>query len=222
MRIDIWSDIVCPFCAIGKAALDQAVAQTGAEVEIVHHAFRLQPDAAPEPVETMLARKYGLRGAQADAQQKRVTDMAAQVGLDFHLSGTLIGDTGDAHVLLALAAEKDLQIPLLNTLYDAYFSKNKNVFDRETLFAIGEEVGLTRPDMAAALADANLAARVAQDEQTARAHGVNGVPFFVFDDRYALSGAQPVATFAAALRQIQAETPAEPSGAVCGPDGCAE
>jgi predicted DsbA family dithiol-disulfide isomerase len=222
MRIDIWSDIVCPFCAIGKAALDQAVAQTGAKVEIVHHAFRLQPDAAPEPVETLLARKYGLRGAQADAQQKRVTAMAAQVGLDFQLSGTFIGDTRDAHVLLALAAEKGVQIQLLNNLYAAYFEKSKNIFERETLLVIGEESGLTRLDMATALTDSGLNAKVAQDEQLARANGVNGVPFFVFDERYALSGAQPVATFAAALRQIQAETQAEPSGAVCGPDGCAE
>jgi predicted DsbA family dithiol-disulfide isomerase len=219
-RIDIWSDVVCPFCYIGETALEQALAETGVEAEIVHHAFRLQPGEAPQPVDDMLARKYGLNGAQVEAQQQRVTDMAAQVGLDFHLAGTLSGDTLDAHKLLALAADKG--VDLLSVLYRAYFTDNRDIFARETLLGLGEAAGLNRADMQAALSAPGIAARVAADEQAARQGGVRGVPFFVVsgagDERFALSGAQPVSAFAEALRRVQPEA----AGPVCGPDGCAE
>lgn len=220
MRIEIWSDVVCPFCYIGKAALETALKDTGVKADIVHRAFRLQPGAEVEPVDEMLARKYGLRGAQAKAQQKRVTDMAAQVGLDFHLDGTRIGDTFDAHRLLALAADKG--VDLLTPLYCAYFTDGVDIFDRDALLGLGEAAGLTRADMDAALRSDAIAARVSADETRARQIGVQGVPFFVIDERYGLSGAQPVAAFAEALRQIRAESPPDPAGAVCGPDGCTE
>jgi len=216
MRIDVWSDVVCPFCYIGKAALDQAVAQTGAKVEIVHRAFRLQPGEKPEPVSEMLARKYGLTGAAAEASQQRVTAIAAQVGLDFHLDGTMIGDTVDAHKLLALAGEKGVQAALLERLYRAYFTEGQPIFDRDTLLSLGEESGLVRADMDAALASPAVEAAVVADQQQAQGHGVRGVPFFVFDGRYAVSGAQPVETFVQALQASGAVT----DGAACSVDGC--
>lgn len=214
MRIEIWSDVVCPFCYIGKASLDAALKDTGIDADIVHRAFRLQPGSTPEPVEDMLARKYGLKGEAAQVQQKRVVDMAAQVGLDFHLDGTLIGDTRDAHALLALAADKG--VDLLTPLYRAYFTEGRNVFDRDVLLSIGEDSGLTPADMQAALTSTDVAARITADEQTARRNGVQGVPFFVIDGRLAVSGAQPPAVFADALRQAAPEL----TGPVCGPEGC--
>jgi predicted DsbA family dithiol-disulfide isomerase len=146
--------------------------------------------------------------------------MAAQVGLDFHLDGTRIGDTFDAHRLLALAADKG--VDLLTPLYRAYFTDGVDIFDRDALLGLGEAAGLTRADMDAALRSDAIAARVSADETRARQIGVQGVPFFVIDERYGLSGAQPVAAFAEALRQIRAESPPDPAGAVCGPDGCTE
>ncbi|MDI7776103.1 DsbA family oxidoreductase [Asticcacaulis sp. EMRT-3] len=216
MRIDIWSDVVCPFCYIGKASLEQALSEAGVKAEIVHRAFRLQPGEVPQPVDDMLARKYGLTGAAAEAQQQRVTDMAAQFGLDFRLADTLIGDTLDAHKLLVLSAEKGVQDRLLSALYRAYFTDHQNIFDRETLLAIGAEAGLTPDDIQAALTSAEIAARVSDDEALARANGVRGVPFFVIDGQYALSGAQPPAAFADVFRRVQPVA----EGRVCGPDNC--
>jgi len=216
MQIDVWSDVVCPFCYIGKAALDRAIAQTGAQVTVVHRAFRLQPGEKPVPVSDMLARKYGLTGAAAQASQQRVIDMAAQLGLEFHLDGTLIGDTVDAHKLLALAGEKGVQRPLLERLYSAYFTKRLPIFDRETLLSLGEESGLKRADMDAALASPAIEARVAADQQQAQGYGIRGVPFFVFDGKYAVSGAQPVEAFVQALQTSGAIS----DGAACDVNGC--
>lgn len=217
MQIDVWSDVVCPFCYIGKAALDAAVAQTGARVTIVHRAFRLQPGEKPVPVSDMLARKYGLTGAAAQASQQRVTDMAARVGLEFHLDGTVIGDTIDAHRLLALAGEKGMQGILLERLYRAYFTERLPIFDRETLLSLGEAAGLARPDMEAALVSPAIEARVVADQQQAQGYGIGGVPFFAFDGRYAVSGAQPVEAFVQALQASGAVA----DGVACSVDGCA-
>ena len=220
MRIEIWSDVVCPFCYIGKASLDQALAQSGVEAEIVHRAFRLQPGQSPVPVADMLAQKYGLTGAAAQASQKRVVDMAAAVGLDFHLDGTVIGDTVDAHKLLILAGDKGVQADLLDRLYRAYFSEGQAIFDRETLLALGEASGLARDDMTAALASTVLEGQVVADQQQAKAYGVQGVPFVVIDNKYAVSGAQPPEAFVQALAAAAAEAVQAPAGEVCGIDGC--
>ncbi len=219
MRIDIWSDVICPFCYIGKANLESALAEAGADADLVHHAFRLMPGDAPYPVEQMFARRYGQGPAQAAQSLRNVEATAARSGLEFHLDGTLCGDTSDAHKLLALAADKGVQIPLLNRLYRAYFSENHNVFDRDVLLQLGEETGLDRAAMTAAFTSPELAARVEADQRQAQAFDVRGVPFFVIDNRIAVSGAQPVNAYAEALR-LAAAADAPADGATCGPDSC--
>ncbi len=220
MKIEVWSDVVCPFCYIGKASLEQALAESGAEAEVIHRSFRLQPGLAPMPVDEMLAQKYGLTGAAAEASQKRVTDMAASFGLDFHLAGTVIGDTLDAHKLLALASEKGVQQAVLDRLYRAYFIESRKIFDRETLLALAEEAGLKRNDMEAALASQTYEGQVVADQQQASAYGVRGVPFAVIDGKYAVSGAQPPQAFRQAFEAAAKDAAEAPVGEVCTPDGC--
>ena len=216
MLIDIWSDIVCPFCYIGKANLEAALAQAGVEAKLRHRAFRLQPGLAPMPVADMLARKYGLRGAEAAAQQARIVAMAAQAGLDFRLDGARIGDTLDAHRLVRFAAGHGRDGAMVDRLYRAYFSEGRDIFDRKVLVALGMETGLDRADMTAMLESGDFAGDVAADQGEAARLDIRGVPFVVIDARLAVSGAQPVAAFVAALRQA---SPAGDSG-VCGTDGC--
>ncbi|MBW8879834.1 MAG: DsbA family oxidoreductase [Asticcacaulis sp.] len=219
MRIDIWSDVICPFCYIGKANLETALAEAGVQAELVHHAFRLMPGDAPYPVEQMFARRYGQGPAQAAQSLRNVEATAARSGLEFHLDGTLCGDTTDAHKLLALAADKGLQITVLERFYRAYFTENRNVFDREVLMDLGSEAGLDRDDMLAAFASPDLAARVEADQQQAQSLNVRGVPFFVIGNRIAVSGAQPPSAFSEALKFVAAaDAPQE--GQTCGPDSC--
>ncbi len=217
MQIDIWSDIVCPFCYIGKANLDAALGQAGVAADIHHKAFRLQPGQPPMLVDDMLARKYGLTGAAAAAQQMRITDMAAQAGLDFRLGGTRIGDTLDGHRLIKFAATQGLEAAMLERLYRAYFTEHSDVLDRDSLIDLGEEIGLDRAAISDMLASDVFAAEVDTDQRFAASLNVQGVPFFVIDRKYAVSGAQPVAAF---LQAIQAAGPAAKDGDACAVLGC--
>lgn len=215
MRIEIWSDVICPFCYIGKANLETAMRDAGVTADIVHHAFRLMPGDAPYPVEQMFARRYGQDPDQAAASLRNVEATAAKAGLAFHLTGTLCGDTTDSHRLLALAGDKGVQSALLDRLYRAYFSEGRNVFDRDVLLEQGQSVGLQRDDMTAAFDSVELTARIEADQRQAQAYDVRGVPFFIVDNRIAVSGAQPVSAFAEALRFVAAA-----DAPVCGPDYC--
>ena len=216
MHIDIWSDVVCPFCYIGKANLDAALKEAGVDADIHHKAFRLQPGQTPMPVDVMLAQKYGLTGAAAQAQQKRVVDMAAQSGLDFHLEDRRIGDTLDAHKLIKFAAAQGREIAMLERLYRAYFTDGEDVLDRDSLLALGAEIGLDPAGMTAALDSPQLAAEVETDQRMAASLNVSGVPFVVIDRKYAVSGAQPVAAF---LQALKAAAPVA-EGDACAIDGC--
>ncbi len=223
MNIEIWSDVICPFCYIGKTHLETALADfPGKENVTVHHrAFRLMPGEAPTPVEQMLARRYGQSPAQVQASLRNVEGTAAQAGLEFHLEGTWGGDTTDAHVLLVLAADKGLEADLLDRLYRAYFTETKSVFDRQSLMALGEEVGLMPDEMQGALDLPDLRARVAADQRQAQMMQVRGVPFVLIDGKFAVSGAQPPQAFRQALDAALKATPIVAEGDVCGPDGCA-
>ncbi len=222
MNIEIWSDVICPFCYIGKTHLETALAQLpeGIEVSVHHRAFRLMPGETPTPVEEMFARKYGQSPAQAAASMRNVEAMAAQAGLEFHIPGTFAGDTTDAHVLLALAADKGLEADLLNRLYRAYFTETRNIFDRQTLMAVAEEVGMVPDEMQAALDLPELKARVLADQRQAEMMRVRGVPFVLIDGQFAVSGAQPPQTFLQAFDAAAKAAPVVVEGAVCGPDGC--
>ncbi len=216
MRIDIWSDVVCPFCYIGKANLDAALKETGLAADIHHKTFRLQPGQEPTPVDQMLAQKYGLTGAAAAQQQQRVVDMAAQAGLDFHLDGTIIGDTTDAHRLIKYAARQGREADMLERLYRAYFTEHRDVLGRDSLLDLAAEAGLDRAAATAAFDAPDIAAEVDTDQRFAASLNIRGVPFVVIDQKYAVSGAQPVAAFVEALRTA---APAL-DGDTCGIDGC--
>lgn len=224
MKIEIWSDVICPFCYIGKAQLETALAQVGADATIEHRAFRLSPEEAVTPVTTMLARKYGMSPTQVEASQRNVTAMAAQAGLEFHLESTMSGDTTAAHRLLLLAADKGVQPELLARLYRAYFTEGGNIFDAGTLLDLAAASGLEREEAERALSSAEMTARVAADQRTAQTFGVQGVPFVVIDRKIAVSGAQGVPNFVQALKAAMAQTdtpPPKTDGDSCAVDGCA-
>jgi predicted DsbA family dithiol-disulfide isomerase len=222
MKIEIWSDVICPFCYIGKAQLEAALAQTGVEAEIEHRAFRLSPGEVVAPVEAVLARKYGMTPAQVEASQRNVEAMAAQAGLEFHLGGTFSGDTTAAHKLLLLAADKGVQAELLDRLYRAYFTERGNIFDIDKLLGFAVEAGLDRAEADAALDSFTLEARVAADQRTAQNFGVRGVPFVIIDRKIGVSGAQGTPAFIQALQAAIADAPGPETlgGDACDVNGC--
>jgi predicted DsbA family dithiol-disulfide isomerase len=217
MRIDIWSDVICPFCYIGKAELDRALEGRG-DVDIVHHAFRLSPGAATEPVTPMLMRKYGLNAQQVAQNHAQLSERGAPLGIDFRFEDTLSGDTSAAH-RLALAAQAH-GIDLMPALYRAGFSQGRDLFDEAVLTELAVAAGMSAEAIREALSAPEWHAAMAADEQTAREMGIRGVPFFVFDNAVAVSGAQTAAALSQALDMAMAKS-ASVEGEVCGPDGCA-
>ncbi len=229
LRVDVWSDIACPWCYVGKRRLEAAIAQVGkrAEVEVVWHAFELDP-AAPavrdgsEPYAARLAKKYGTTPAKAEGMIANMTNVAATDGLDFHFERVRAGNTFDAHRLIHLAGERGLQDAMKERLLRAYMTEGEAIGDRETLVRLAGEAGLDPDEVRGLLASDGHADAVREDEAAARQLGITGVPFFVIDRKYAVSGAQPAEVLATVLNRALDEQPAEfPDGAVCGPDGCA-
>lgn len=197
MKIEVWSDIVCPFCYVGKRRLEAALADFPHrnQVDVVWRSFELNPDAPSEtgePLDAMLARKCGMGLDEARAANARVSAMAAEVGLDFQLDQPRSGNTFDAHQLTHLAAEHGLGDAAKERLLRAYFTEGRAIGRLDELVALGLELGLPEVDVRAALEGAAYGSAVRADEREAGEIGVQGVPFFVFDRRLAVSGAQPV------------------------------
>src|SRR5215216_2369082 len=147
MRVDIWSDIVCPWCYIGKRRFESALAAYDAngELEIVHHAFQLNPSAPRDRTASrreMLMQKYGLTPEQMVATDARMTQLAAEEGLDYHLEAAVTGNTRDAHQLVQFAREQARQDAMIERLYRAYFSEGRSVFEQDALVGLAVEVGL--------------------------------------------------------------------------------
>jgi predicted DsbA family dithiol-disulfide isomerase len=215
VRIDIWSDIVCPWCYIGKRRFEQALGrfEGRASVDIIHHSFQLNP-AAPRDRTTdrreMLMRKYRLSAQQVEEMDARMTQTAAAEGLDYHLTGTVSGNTFDAHQLVHFAHEHHRQDEMLERLYRAYFVDQRPIFDPSSLAVLAGEIGLDQTDAAAALSDGRYATLVDQDMETARRLGITGVPFFVIDQRLGVSGAQSPEVLLDVLRRAAAETVTTP------------
>ncbi|MDO0928300.1 DsbA family oxidoreductase [Streptomyces sp. TG1A-8] len=234
MRVEIWSDIACPWCYVGKARFDKALAAFPHRdrVEVVHRSFELDPDRPKgevEPVLTMLTRKYGMSEEQARAGEDGLGAQAAAEGLAYRTRGRDHGNTFDLHRLLHLAKEHGRQDELLALLYRANFAEERSLFTGgdERLVALAVEAGLDAGAARAVLADPDAYAdAVRADEREAARLGANGVPFFVLDRTYGVSGTQPVGVFAQALARAWEERPSpEPVGRAgaeaCGPDGCA-
>jgi predicted DsbA family dithiol-disulfide isomerase len=213
MRVEIWSDVVCPWCYIGKRRFETALAEfegAGA-VEVVWRSFELDPEA-PRVQEGSsvehLARKYGMSVEQARSSQDRVTQVAAGLGLDYRLADVRRGNSFDAHRLLHLALAHGKQDELKERLLRAYFGEGEPIGEPEVLVRLAVEVGLDGTEAAETLAGDRFAEDVRADEQRARSLGIRGVPFFVLDERYGIEGAQPPESILHALREAASRTPA--------------
>jgi predicted DsbA family dithiol-disulfide isomerase len=195
MQVEIWSDVVCPWCYIGKRRFERALADFPGrdEVEVVWRSYELDPGAPAvsdvSPVEH-LARKYGVDTGEAAAMQHRVAQAASGEGLEYRLDQTRRGNSFDAHRLVHLAAEHGLQDELQERLFAAYFTEGAAIGDRGTLADLAADVGLDAAEVAEVLDGDRFADAVRDDEETARQLGCTGVPFFVFDRRYGAAGAQ--------------------------------
>lgn len=236
MRVEIWSDIACPWCYVGKArfekALDAFPHRDG--VEVVHRSFELDPGRAKgdtQPVLKMLTKKYGMSEAQAQAGEDNLGAQAAAEGLDYRTRDRDHGNTFDMHRLLHFAKAQGRQDELIQALYKANFAEERSVFDSdERLVELAVGAGLVAEDARKVLADPTAYADdVRADEREAAELGANGVPFFVLDRKYGVSGAQPAEVFAQALTQAWGEhsplklidSGADGGAEACGPDGCA-
>jgi predicted DsbA family dithiol-disulfide isomerase len=196
MQVEIWSDVVCPWCYIGKRRLETALEKFPHrdQVEVVWRSFQLDP-SVPEgethPTLPALAAKYGASEDAMRANMAQVEQVAAGEGLEYHLADGVSGNTLRAHELLHLAAEHGLRNQLKERLLHAHFEEGRSVFDVDSLVALGAEVGLDETEAREALGDRRYLAAVHQDAATAQALGATGVPFFVVDRTYGAAGAQP-------------------------------
>ena len=210
MKVEIWSDVVCPWCYIGKRRFEKALAQfePQAAVEVTYRSFELNPRAQPDEgtdLATRLAHKYGVSVDQARAMNQRVTDAAAGEGLEYRLDIARPGNTFDAHRLLHLAAAEGRQAELKERLMQGYFMEGRPIGDADALVTLATEVGIDAARAREVLAGAEFAGAVRADERVAAELGISGVPFFVFDRRFGVSGAQPPEAMAAALQHAWSE-----------------
>ena len=210
MQVEIWSDVVCPWCYVGKRRFETALSRFAerADVEVVWRSFELDPTAPQQrdlPSTEHLAEKYGMSLEQAEASQQRLTDLAAAEGLEYHLDRTAGGNSFDAHRLLHLAGATGLQDALKERLLHAYFSEGEAIGRPEVLQRIAVEAGLDPTEVADVLAGQRFADEVRADEQRARLLGINAVPFFAIDGRYGISGAQSSDLILSALEQAWSE-----------------
>lgn len=233
LKVEVWTDINCPFCYLGKARFSQALEQFAHrdDVEVVHRSFELDPGLPADtsgPVVAKIAQKYGITEAQAAANERGIASQAAEMGLGYVTSGRDYGSSFDMHRLLHFALEQGRQEALLDALYAANFADDAPLFgDADRLVTIAVSAGFDESAVRAVLDDPSAYAdAVRADEAEAAALGANGVPFFVFDRKYGVSGAQPTETFAQVLDKAWSErVPAVQlvgsADDVCGPDGCA-
>lgn len=213
MEIEVWSDVVCPWCYIGKRRLEQALAAQGlsdhdSPVRVIHRAFQLDPQAMSEGQRTIdvLASKYQVSPQQAEAMMANVTEVAEGVGLTYHLLQTISGNTKDAHRLLLWAQDQGHAQDLLEALYAGYFTDGLPIFTETELMAFVVKAGLEATDAQVLLASDAYAAEVQADQELAADFGATGVPFFVFDRRYGISGAQPLEVFRETLAKAMEES----------------
>jgi predicted DsbA family dithiol-disulfide isomerase len=210
MKVEIWSDIACPWCYVGKRRFERALREFehAADVDVVWRSFELDPQAPRVHVESqheLLARKYRLSTERVRAMNEHLTAEARKEGLDFQLERVRVGNTFDAHRLVHLAAESGRAAEMKERLMRAYFSEGEAVGEPATLRRLAGEVGLDSQRVSELLASDAFGADVRADEARAREFGVTGVPFFAIDERYGVSGAQPVEVLLGALRQAYEE-----------------
>jgi len=230
VQIEVFSDVVCPWCYIGKRRLEEVLStfDHADQVSVTYRSFQLDPTSPATSelsLEQMLAQKYGRSLAQAREMNDRVSGIAATVGLDFQLQQAHPANTFRAHRLLHFAATKGVGNELTERLMRGYFSEGVRIGDRDELLRLAVEVGLDSGESAAVLDSDAFDAEVRADIALARAFGATGVPFFVFDRKYAVSGAQETALFTEVLDQAWADgqplTVVGGAGVACEDDSCA-
>lgn len=218
MNVEIWSDISCPWCYIGRRRFEAALAQFEHRdaVSVTWRSFQLDPNAPrayPGGINEMVMQHLGVSRERAEALHAQVTGLAAAEGLDYHFERVQPANTFDAHRLIHFAAAHGLQSEMKERLQRAYFTEGQLISDPATLTRLAEEVGLDAEEAARALTDPQTAAAVRADLRKAQRYGVDGVPFFLFEGKYAVSGAQPTALFVQALHQVWQETQGQESPA---------
>ncbi|GAA4300454.1 DsbA family oxidoreductase [Nibribacter koreensis] len=228
MKVEIWSDVVCPFCYIGKRKFEKALEGFGPKekVEIVWRSFQLDPDLQPVPgmsVHEYLGKRKGGTTADGKRMNDQMAEMAKEVGLHYDFDKAVINNTLLAHQLLHLAKTHQKQDQMKERLFAAYYTQGQNIGDLDTLVKLGEEVGLDGTEIRAALEQQTYAQEVQEDIVRAQQVGVRGVPFYVFNNKYAVSGAQPTELFKEVLDKVwEEEKPAilgDVTGGTCTPDG---
>ena len=218
LRVDVWLDVVCPWCYIGKRRFEAGVAAFRAEtaappVAVTHHSFELMPDT---PVEfegsavDQLVRAKGLPAAQVHQMHREVAGIAAEVGLDYDFASLQPTNTRKAHQVLHLARDRGVQSPVTERLLHAHFVEGRHVGRDEELARLAAEEGLDADEVRGALADQRYEPAVDADIAEARHLGIRGVPFFLLDGRYGISGAQPAEAFTRALRRAWTDRPGDP------------
>ena len=208
MIIDVWSDVVCPWCFIGKRRLEKALSlfEHRDQVTIRHRAFQLQPDIdSTVRTSDYLAEKYQMPSEKVKEMQANVCAIADGEGLCYNLDETLSGNTFDAHRLLLWAATIDRQDALLEEMYSAYFEKSEPLFTREDLIKVATRVGIEEGEISSVLESDAFRDEVIADRTLASQLGATGVPFFVVDMKYGISGAQPLEAFTQTLEGAWAE-----------------
>jgi predicted DsbA family dithiol-disulfide isomerase len=225
MQVEVWSDVVCPWCYIGKRRLESALEKFPHrdQVEVVWRSFQLDP-SVPEgethPTLPALAAKYGSTVEAMRANMSRIDELAAAEGLHYNLADGISGNTLRAHELLHLAAERGLGPQLKERLLHAHFEEGRSVFDVDSLVPFAVEVGLEESEVREALADRRYLPAVHADAATAQALGATGVPFFVVDRKYGAAGAQPAELLLQILERAWAD--AHPLVTVPPADGCTD
>lgn len=228
MRVDIWSDVVCPFCYIGKKRLEKAAQQAGIELEIHWHSYELDPDAPEKHAISnteRLAEKYGRSLSDMQEMQQRIAEMAAEEGIEFNWQQANSGNTFNAHRIIHLAQSKGLGHQAQEAFFYSYMTQGLPIGEREMVEDVAARIGLDAAEVEYVLDTDLFADFVRHDEQIAKEQlKVNGVPFFVFDQRVALSGAQPLEVFTEVLSKVQhdlehAEVNTE-TAAQCETDNC--
>ena len=216
MLVEVWSDLVCSWCYLGKRRLEQALEgfEHGDRVDVVWRSFELEPDAptAPADLSSQLVARYGMSARDVAERNERMTALGAEAGLVYRLDIARLGNTFDAHRLVHMARRSGLQAEANERLLRAYFSEGQAISDRDTLVELAAEAGLDAERARAALEDGSCAADVRDDEREAAELGITGVPFFVLHHRYAVSGAQPADLLLAALERAWADTMADAEG----------
>jgi len=208
VKIDIWSDVQCPWCYIGKRRFEAAVESSGVAVDIEYHSFELAPDTPVEyegtPIQFLSERK-GIAMPQVEEMLTRVTDIASSVGLDYNYEHIHQTNTIKAHELLHFAKSKGRQLEMKERLLDAYFVKTEHVGRIDDLADIAASIGFDRDEVVQVLESSEYLPAVKADMEVAMQYGIQGVPFFVIDGKYGVSGAQESETFANVLTQVLTE-----------------